>query len=96
MSGGIDNLETPLRATVDEMRSSGEVGLQFRLFGDSVERRFRAAVAVFADEPVNLRVLAKLAEPWRNDNQRAVIRHRHPRAVDGFVAKPRAFKLPCV
>ena len=94
MPGGIDNLETSLGAAVDEMRGGGEVLLQFRVFGDGVEGCLGAAVAVFSDEPVDLGIFAEFAEPWGNDNQRAVIRHCHAGAVNCLVTQPRAFKFP--
>ena len=94
MPGGIDNLETPLGAAMDEMRCGGEVLLQLSVFGDGVEGCLRAAVTVFADEPVDLGIFAEFANPGRDDDQGAVIRHRHAGAVNCLVAEPRAFKLP--
>ena len=52
-----------------------------------------AAVAVFADQGVHLRILAELCDAGRQHDQLAAIGHGHTGAVDGLVAQPCAFEL---
>ena len=51
------------------------------------ERGGRAAIAVFADEPVNLVVLAELLQAGREDDEFAAVGHRHAGAVNGLDRK---------
>src|ERR1035438_3595843 len=93
MAGAISDVEPAFRRAMDEMRRRAEIVLQLGVGLDCRQGRRRAAIAVLADEPVNLLVLAELLQSGRKHDQLATVGHRHTRAINALVAQPRALEF---
>ena len=78
---------------MDEVRGTVRQVLQDRLLFPELDHVFRAGIAVFPDERVDVLLFAEPLETGRDDEQFAAVSHRHPGAVDRFVGDPCAVEL---
>lgn len=86
------NVKSAPHAIAQVRRAVGEVAEVF-VPTEFVEDVGRAAVAVLADQGVDVRMLAKPADAGGDDEQFAAIGECHPRAVNRLVRDPRAAEL---
>jgi len=92
-AGAVGDLEPAFAGTVDQVRRGAEALLQFGVLRHGLQGVGSAFVAVLADQPVVLLILAELLEPGGKDDEIAVIGNGHPGAVDRLVAQPGTLEL---
>ena len=93
VAGAIGDLKTVLGGSVDEVGGGGKVVGEVFVFLNKVHHFGRGAVAVFADEAVDLGVFAKFFDGRGEHGELASSRDRHAGAVDRFVAQPGGLKF---
>src|SRR5271169_5642375 len=93
MTGAPPDGEATFGGTVDEVSSRAQVAGEIFIGADGFERSGRSAVAVLADQRVDISVFTKFLYSRREDDQLCAVGQGHPRTVDSLVAQPCAVKL---
>ncbi len=93
MSRRVGNGEPPLRRAIHQVGGGMGQVLQIGLDPILLHHPRRAAIAILANQPVDVRLFAETFQPRRNDQKLAAIGQGHPRAIDRLVGHPGAEEL---
>src|SRR5579864_7435736 len=93
MTGAQPDGEATFGGTVDEVSSRAQVAGKIRIDIYRFEGSRSSAIAIFADQRVDISVFTKFLYARREDDQLCAVGQGHPRTVDGLVTQPCAVKL---
>ena len=78
---------------MDEVSSCGQIAGDIFVLGNKVHDLRTGAIAIFANEVIDVFIFAETTDFWSQDDQFALVSDRHAGAVDRLIAQPSGMKF---